>query len=143
MKIKIGDLTIRQWDYICSQHIPDPLACNHCILGSVDECGNYSCSAHDCNQFNRKIEVSDELFTGAYIPAPCKLGQSVWVVRKHSSKAIVEEAKIEKIVLTRTGLHMKLSCNSMYETSCTAIGKYVFFTEEEAVAAAEKCNERK
>lgn len=143
MKVKIGDLTIRQWDSICSQHASDPFTCEHCILGFIDECGNSSCSAHYKEQYDRIVEIPDELRYNTYIHAPCRLGQPVWLVRTHGSKTTVEEAKIEKIVLTRTGLHIKLSCNSMYETSCASIGKTVFFTEEEAIAAAEKRNEGK
>lgn len=61
---------------------------------------------------------------------PVDLGQEVWIVDeydKHSTSATVE-----KLIYKNNKCYMKLSCNSMYETSCASIGKTVFLTCAEA-----------
>lgn len=62
---------------------------------------------------------------------PCKVGDVVYFIR---NKKIIE-TKVDKIVLEYRGLHLKLNCNSAYETSCNSIGKTVFFSQEEAEKA--------
>lgn len=59
-----------------------------------------------------------------YVKLPVQVGQVVWFDRNKDGK--VEETYVEKVILKRTGWHMKLACNSMYETSCKSIGKTVF-----------------
>lgn len=63
MKVKIGDLTIEQLDYICAQHIPDPFACKHCPLAFEGSIGDYCCSAQYKNRFDKEIEIPDDLFS--------------------------------------------------------------------------------
>lgn len=75
-----------------------------------------------CINFDEKSE---------YIHLPCKVGDICWFIR--SNKII--KTTIEKIVLKEKGLYLKLSCNSVYETTCRSIGKTVFFTYEEAEKA--------
>ncbi len=71
--------------------------------------------------------ASDLLNEGVFVP-PCKVGQTVWFIRNGK----IEETKVEKIVLKEGGLYLKLSCNSVYETTCRRIGKTVFFNKKDA-----------
>lgn len=72
-----------------------------------------------------------------YIRLPCKIGDICWFVRNNE----IIKTTIEKIVLKEKGLYLKLSCNSVYETTCRSIGKTVFFTCEEAEKALERMKE--
>lgn len=74
-----------------------------------------------------EIVASDLLKEGIIVP-PCKVGQTVWFIRNGK----IEETKVEKIVLKEGGLYLKLSCNSVYETTCRRIGKTVFFNKKDA-----------
>lgn len=72
---------------------------------------------------------------------PCKIGDPVWFVGTSTANRLnkgVIETSVEKLVLKKGGVYMKLACNAMYETSCKSIGKTVFFTQEEAEAALAK-----
>ena len=62
---------------------------------------------------------------------PVELGQKVWMVRSYRDEE-VEEAVVEKLVFKSGRTYMLLSCNSMYETSCSSIGRTVFLYKEEA-----------
>ena len=73
-------------------------------------------------------EIAEHLIENGVIVPPCKVGDICWFIR--SNKII--KTTIEKIVLKEKGLYLKLSCNSLYETTCRSIGKTVFFTYEEA-----------
>ena len=68
------------------------------------------------------------------IVPPCKVGDTVWFIRKDIKSEIVE-TNVEKVVLKHGGLYIKLGCNSMYETTCNSIGKSIFLTKEEAEQA--------
>ena len=82
-----------------------------------------------CINFDEKSE---------YMHLPCKVGDSCWFIRNNK----IIKTTIEKIVLKEKGLYLKLSCNSLYETTCISIGKTVFFTYEEAEKVLkEDCNE--
>ena len=63
------------------------------------------------------------------IDSPVELGQKVWILR-NSWK--IQEATVEKIILKKSGLFVKLSCNASYETSCSTLGKNWFLSLEEA-----------
>lgn len=66
---------------------------------------------------------------------PCKIGDTVWFVGTSTANRLnlgVIETTVEKLILKKGGIYMKLACNAMYETSCKSIGKTVFFTQEEA-----------
>ena len=85
--------------------------------------------------------IADHLLANGVIVPPCKVGQTVWFIRKDIKSEIVE-TNVEKIVLKQGGLYIKLGCNSMYETTCNSIGKTVFLSREEAEAAlAERSKE--
>jgi hypothetical protein len=86
-------------------------------------------------QCGKKLDEMDDylaefLAANGVIVPPCKVGDQVWFIR--NGKII--ETTVDKIVLKHRGLHLKLSCNSMYETSCNSIGKTVFLSREEAEA---------
>lgn len=67
-------------------------------------------------------------------PDGVKIGRSVWRI----TTGEIQEATIEKLIVKLGGYYMKLSVNSVYETSCRQIGKTVFLTKEEAEAALER-----
>ena len=64
-------------------------------------------------------------------------GMKMWFIR-NKNKPNIEETVIEKIVLKKTGWYFKLACNSMYETSCSSIGKTMFFDKKDAESKAEE-----
>lgn len=66
-----------------------------------------------------------------WVHLPCNIEKTVYFIR--NSKII--ETAVEKIVIKKNGIYLKLSCNVMYETSCKSIGKTVFFDREEAEKA--------
>lgn len=76
-------------------------------------------------------QIADWLQELVNIRPPCNVGDVVYFIR---DKKIIE-TKVDKIVLKHRGLHLKLDCNSAYETSCNSIGKTVFFSQEEAKKA--------
>ena len=75
--------------------------------------------------------VAEYLTANGVIVPPCKVGQTVWLVRNGK----IEETMVEKIVLKHGGLYLKLACNAMYETTCRSIGKTVFLSREDAEKA--------
>lgn len=76
-------------------------------------------------------QMADWLQELVTVRPPCNVGDVVYFIR---DKKIIE-TKVDKIVLKHRGLHLKLSCNSAYETSCNSIGKTVFLSQEEAEKA--------
>lgn len=73
-------------------------------------------SAYGCSALFKPVE--------SFVEIPVQVGQVVWFDRNKDGK--FEETYVEKVILKRTGWHMKLACNAMYETSCRSIGKTVF-----------------
>ena len=61
---------------------------------------------------------------------PVELGQKVYKVNTYPST--VEVATVDKLIYKNGRTYMQLSCNAMYETSCSSIGKTVFLSREEA-----------
>lgn len=74
--------------------------------------------------------IADYLIENGVVVPPCKVGQTMWFIRNNK----IIETKVEKIILKYGGLYIKLSCNSMYETTCNSIGKTVFLSREDAEA---------
>lgn len=75
------------------------------------------------------------------VELPCNIGDPVWFVGTSTANKLnkgVIETSVEKLVVKKGGIYMKLACNAMYETSCKSIGKTVFFTQAEAEAALAK-----
>ena len=77
-----------------------------------------------CDDFDKKSN---------YIEKPCEIGQKCWFIKNlgDKSREKVIETAVEKIVLKKGGLYLKLECNAMYENSCKVIGTTIFFSEEE------------
>ena len=63
------------------------------------------------------------------IDSPVELGQKVWLIGVRNK---IQETTVEKIILKKSGLYVKLSCNASYETSCSTLGKNWFLSLEEA-----------
>lgn len=97
--------------------------CKNCLHYAVCGYALNSKTVYVCDYFANKSKV---------IELPCKVGDICWFIRNNK----IIKTTVEKIVLKEKGrLYLKLSCNSLYETSCRSIGKTVFFTYEEAEQA--------
>lgn len=79
-------------------------------------------TGNQCKDFTDRSE---------WLHLPCNIGKTAYFIRNNK---IIETA-VEKIVIKKNGIYLKLSCNAMYETSCKSIGKTVFFDREEAEKA--------
>ena len=88
--------------------------------------------------YNKLKEYEDAEEQGRLIKLPCKVGDKVYFIREPQWKPIIEETQIEKVVVRKTGMFIKMTCNKIYETSVKAIGKNIFFSREKAEAALEK-----
>lgn len=97
----------------------------------------------DEREFEEEQECCEE--ASRFIEVPCKVGDTVWFIRNigDKSREKITETSIEKIVMKKTGLYIKLDCNAVYETSCNSIGKTVFLTKEEAEKALKERSEGK
>ena len=78
-----------------------------------------ACYTNKCKSFT---DISE------WIHLPCNVGKTAYFIRNNK----IIETSVEKIVIKKNGIYLKLSCNAMYETSCKSIGKTVFFDREEA-----------
>ena len=95
----------------------DCLHYNICTFGKCD-------SISGCPFYTNRSE---------WVHLPCNIGKTAYFIRNNK---IIETA-VEKIIIKKNGIYLKLSCNAMYETSCKSIGKTVFFDQEEAEKALE------
>lgn len=97
------------------------IKCNDCLHYSVCPYKNNldTTLANSCDNFTNCSE---------WVKLPCNIGKTVYFIRNNK----IIDTIVEKIVIKKTGIYLKLSCNAMYETSCKSIGKTVFFDEEEA-----------
>lgn len=85
--------------------------------------------------YNRLAELEDKIEAGTLIELPCKVGDVVYeaINDKYSSTLpFIQETIIEKIVITKNGLRLKLARNSFYETAISSLGKTIFLTKDEA-----------
>lgn len=64
---------------------------------------------------------------------PCKVGDTLYEVFKNHKPPFIQQTKVEKIIITEKGLKLKLTRNSVYETSGASLGKTLFLTEAEAL----------
>lgn len=88
--------------------------------------------------YDRLYELENAIENGTLVELPCKVGSFVYEVFKNHKPPFGQATKIEKIIITEKGLRLKLSRNSMYETSGSALGKTLFLTEAEAIAKLEE-----
>lgn len=77
-------------------------------------------------------ELEDKIENGTLVELPCKVGDVVYEVFKNHKPPCIQQTKIEKVIVTNKGLRLKLERNSVYETSVSALGKTLFFTQDEA-----------
>lgn len=90
--------------------------------------------------YNRLAELEDKIEKGLIVELPCKVGDIVYEVFKNHKPSIIQQTKIEKIIITEKGLRLKLERNSVYETSIASLGTTLFLTEEEAKRKLEELN---
>ena len=83
-------------------------------------------------------KLADYLLANGVIVLPCKVGDIVYEVFMNHLTPFIQETTVEKIIITSKGLRIKLSRNSVYETSISALGKTIFLTKEEAEKALEE-----
>lgn len=97
-----------------------------------------SCFYETSEIYRRLTDLEKAIENGTLIFLPCRVGDTVYEVIKDCSLPFVQQTKIEKIIITEKGLRLKLSRNSVYETSVSALGKTLFLTESEAIAKLEE-----
>lgn len=88
--------------------------------------------------YDRLYELENAIENGTLVFLPCKVGDTVYEVFKNHRPPFIQQTTIEKIIITRKGLRLKLERNSTYETSITAWGKTLFPTKEAAEKALEE-----
>ena len=54
-------------------------------------------------------------------------------LNENEKPPFIQQTKVEKIIITEKGLKLKLTRNSVYETSIASLGKTLFLTEAEAL----------
>ena len=86
----------------------------------------------------RLYELENSIENGTLVFLPCKVGDTIYEVFKNHRPPFIQQTTIEKIIITRKGLRLKLERNSTYETSVTAWGKTLFPTKEAAEKALEE-----
>ena len=89
---------------------------------------------------DRLCYLEDCIKKGTVVFLPCKVGDIIYEVFKNHRPPFIQQTTIEKIIITRKGLRLKLERNSTYETSITALGKTLFPTKEAAEKALEEMN---
>lgn len=87
---------------------------------------------------HRLAELEDKIENGTLVELPCKVGDTIYEVFKNHKPPIIQQTKVEKIIITEKGLKLKLARNSVYETSIASLGKTLFLTEAEALRGEQK-----
>ena len=87
---------------------------------------------------DRLCYLEDCIENGKLVFLPCKVGDTIYEVFKNHRPPFIQQTTIEKIIITRKGLRLKLERNSTYETSITSLGKTLFPTKEAAEKALEE-----
>ena len=79
---------------------------------------------------------------GNAVEFPCRVGDIVYLIRqaifKNPYKLEIEETRVEKVILTKTGLKVKFESNSFYETSIKNFNKTWFTDKLKAEACLSK-----
>ena len=86
----------------------------------------------------RLYKLENSIENGTLVFLPCKVGDTIYEVFKNHRPPFIRQTTIEKIIITRKGLRLKLERNSTYETSIAAWEKTLFPTEEAAEKALEE-----
>ena len=87
---------------------------------------------------DRLYELENAIENDTLVFLPCKVGDTIYEVFKNHRPPFIQQTTIEKIIITKKGLRLKLERNSTYETSITAWGKTLFPTKEAAEKALEE-----
>lgn len=90
-------------------------------------------TTYECDNFADSSE---------WVNLPCKVGDTAYELFIHHRPPFIKESTIEKIIVKPEGLRIKLSRNTMYETSISSLGKTIFLTREEAEKALEERKEK-
>lgn len=93
--------------------------------------------------YSRLAELEDKIEDGTLVELPCKVGCTVYEVFVRHNPPFINESIVEKIVITESGIKLKLSRNAMYETAMSSLGKTVFLTRAEAEAKLKELQENK
>lgn len=138
----IGDVTAEnaKWDILCNKFgeiIANDKDCeNGCYseaLRIINEVKQYS---GEYDELKHLAETAEQLEN--YVQLPCGVGDTVYYIREAISKnpyePKIEVGTVLKIIVTKSGLRLALSMNSVYENSTNSIGKSIFFDEQEAEA---------
>lgn len=80
----------------------------------------------------RLAELEDKIEDGRLKEFPCKVGDTVYEVFKDHIPPFIQETTVDKIIVTKKGLRLKLARNSFYETAVSSIGKTIFFDHAKA-----------
>ena len=83
-------------------------------------------------------DYEDAAEAGLLIRLPCKVGATVYFIKKTGFHPELIETSIDEVGVRRGGMFIKLACNSAYRTAISALGKTVFLTREEAESALAK-----
>ena len=105
--------------------------CDHYHIAT--DTGPYAYQNIDLDTRDDVEDICDDFSPKAsYIEKPCEIGQKCWFIKNPGDKSREQiiETFVEKIIVKKTGLYIKLACNAMYETSIKAIDKTIFFSEE-------------
>jgi hypothetical protein len=73
------------------------------------------------------------------VDVPVELGQTVWKLGNFDR---ITETTVDAIVIRKTGVFIKLACNTTYETSLKTLGKTWWLTLEDAVNYVEFKNKK-
>lgn len=97
-----------------------------------EETENVSSASYE-ELLNRLAELEDKIENRTLVDLPCKVGDTIYEVLKNHRPPVIQQTKVEKIIITEKGLKLKLARNSVYETSISSLGKTLFLTEAKAL----------
>lgn len=116
-----------EYDFCCDcKYFGEPCGCNR----PNGTCGNYD---RFIETYNRLAELEDKIENRTLVDLPCKVGDTIYEVLKNHRPPVIQQTKVEKIIVTEKGLKLKLARNSVYETSISSLGKTLFLTEAKAL----------
>lgn len=116
-----------EYDFCCDcKYFGELCGCNR----PNGTCGNYD---RFIETYNRLAELEDKIENRTLVDLPCKVGDTIYEVLKNHRPPVIQQTKVEKIIITEKGLKLKLARNSVYETSISSLGKTLFLTEAKAL----------
>ena len=116
-----------KWDNLRCVYSYDGEVMEYCVNGPCPNDRRVSEVREENAELKARLESAVELH--------CNVGDIVYLIRqaifKNPYKLEIEETKIEKVILTKTGLKVKFESNSFYETSIKNFNK-TWFTDKKA-----------